>query len=162
MGRQIVILGVFVADTSFRTDRLPKIGETLLGNSFALGPGGKGSNQAVACARIPDGMDFATAAPLMCAGVTTFNALRNADARPGDGVIGEEHDDTESTTGRNWVVDPIDGAAGASRVDIEVDGAAGRSTPYSLSLAPIAPFSRAIWMSSSSSQLDTWRPLSKP
>ncbi len=47
----IVILGVFVADAAYRAERLPKIGETLLGNSFALGPGGKGSNQAVAAAR---------------------------------------------------------------------------------------------------------------
>lgn len=47
----IVILGVFVADAAYRADRMPKIGETLLGNSFALGPGGKGSNQAVAAAR---------------------------------------------------------------------------------------------------------------
>ena len=37
-----------------------------------------------AVARVPEGMDFAEAAPLLCAGVTTFNALRNADARPGD------------------------------------------------------------------------------
>ncbi len=50
MGK-VVVLGVFVADTAYRADRLPRIGETLLGNSFALGPGGKGSNQAVACAR---------------------------------------------------------------------------------------------------------------
>lgn len=47
----IVILGVFVADTSFRADRPPRMGETILGNSFALGPGGKGSNQAVAASR---------------------------------------------------------------------------------------------------------------
>jgi D-arabinose 1-dehydrogenase-like Zn-dependent alcohol dehydrogenase len=39
---------------------------------------------AVAIARVPDGMDFADAAPLLCAGVTTFNALRNAGARSGD------------------------------------------------------------------------------
>lgn len=51
MKDQIVILGVFVADTSYRADRAPVIGETILGNSFALGPGGKGSNQAVAAAR---------------------------------------------------------------------------------------------------------------
>lgn len=52
MDRQdIVILGVFVADTAYRADRAPKMGETILGNSFALGPGGKGSNQAVAAAR---------------------------------------------------------------------------------------------------------------
>jgi len=38
----------------------------------------------VALARIPDGLTDAEAAPLMCAGVTTFNSLRNSLARPGD------------------------------------------------------------------------------
>ncbi|KMW59229.1 Ribokinase [Candidatus Rhodobacter oscarellae] len=47
----VVILGVFVADTTYRADRAPRMGETIMGNSFALGPGGKGSNQAVACAK---------------------------------------------------------------------------------------------------------------
>jgi ribokinase len=51
MGK-VVILGVFVADTAYRADRMPRIGETIMGNTFVLGPGGKGSNQAVACARI--------------------------------------------------------------------------------------------------------------
>ena len=50
MGR-VVILGVFVADTAYRAPRQPKMGETILGRSFVLGPGGKGSNQAVAAAR---------------------------------------------------------------------------------------------------------------
>lgn len=47
----IVILGIFVADTTYRAERQPKMGETILGNSFALGPGGKGSNQAVAAGK---------------------------------------------------------------------------------------------------------------
>lgn len=51
MTRSIVILGVFVADTTYRATRLPQKGETLIGTGFALGPGGKGSNQAVAAAR---------------------------------------------------------------------------------------------------------------
>ena len=51
MGR-IAILGVFVADTSFRADRMPRMGETILGRSFALGPGGKGSNQAVSAGKL--------------------------------------------------------------------------------------------------------------
>ncbi len=51
MGK-VVVLGVFVADTAYRAARLPRMGETLMGKTFALGPGGKGSNQAVACARI--------------------------------------------------------------------------------------------------------------
>jgi len=49
MGK-VVILGVFVADTAYRADRPPRMGETVMGHSFALGPGGKGSNQAVAAA----------------------------------------------------------------------------------------------------------------
>ena len=37
-----------------------------------------------ALARIPDGLSSVDAGPLMCAGVTTFNSLRNSGARPGD------------------------------------------------------------------------------
>ena len=48
----VVILGVFVADTAYRADRMPRLGETVLGNAFTLGPGGKGSNQAVAAGRM--------------------------------------------------------------------------------------------------------------
>ncbi len=41
---------------------------------------------AEAVARVPDGLTDAEAAPLMCAGITTFNALRHSPARPGDTV----------------------------------------------------------------------------
>ena len=37
-----------------------------------------------AVAMLPEGMAFDEAAPLLCAGVTTYNALRNSPARPGD------------------------------------------------------------------------------
>ncbi|ESP87524.1 alcohol dehydrogenase [Candidatus Halobonum tyrrellensis G22] len=39
---------------------------------------------AEAVAAIPDELDAVDAAPLLCAGITTFNALRNTDADPGD------------------------------------------------------------------------------
>jgi alcohol dehydrogenase/propanol-preferring alcohol dehydrogenase len=39
-----------------------------------------------AVARFPDELAPVDAAPLMCAGLTTFNALRNSGARPGDVV----------------------------------------------------------------------------
>ena len=48
--KPIVNLGIFVADAAFRADRMPRMGETILGHGFALGPGGKGSNQSVASA----------------------------------------------------------------------------------------------------------------
>jgi ribokinase len=49
---KVVVLGSFVADVAFRAARLPRWGETLLGSGFTLGPGGKGSNQSVAAARV--------------------------------------------------------------------------------------------------------------
>ncbi|RFB85277.1 ribokinase [Rhizobium leguminosarum bv. trifolii] len=47
----IVILGIFAADTAYKAKRLPHIAETLMGSGFTLGPGGKGSNQAIAAAK---------------------------------------------------------------------------------------------------------------
>src|SRR5436190_19456896 len=41
---------------------------------------------AIALASVPDDLGAVDGAPLMCAGVTTFNALRNSGARPGDVV----------------------------------------------------------------------------
>jgi ribokinase len=48
---RVTIMGSYVADVAFRIDRLPTWGETRMGQSFQLRPGGKGSNQAVAAAR---------------------------------------------------------------------------------------------------------------
>ena len=46
---------------------------------FLIAPAG-------ALARIPDGLSAVEAAPLLCAGITTYNSLRNSGARPGDRV----------------------------------------------------------------------------
>jgi ribokinase len=47
----ITVLGSFVVDLTARTPHMPVPGETVLGKSFKLGPGGKGGNQATAAAR---------------------------------------------------------------------------------------------------------------
>ena len=60
MAGGVVVLGVFVADMTFRGARAPRMGETLIGDSFALGPGGKGSNQAIAIARAGGQVQFLT------------------------------------------------------------------------------------------------------
>ncbi len=54
----VTVMGSFVADLAFRTGRIPVWGETLMGNEFKLGPGGKGSNQAVAAARAGGRVSF--------------------------------------------------------------------------------------------------------
>src|SRR5712671_5093272 len=54
------------------------------GISFDGGYGEYMIAPASAVARFPDELPPADAAPLLCAGITTFNALRNSGARPGD------------------------------------------------------------------------------
>ena len=56
--KPIAIMGIFVVDLAFETARLPKWGETVLGPEFRLGPGGKGSNQAIGAARLGGRVNF--------------------------------------------------------------------------------------------------------
>lgn len=48
----ITVVGSFAVGMTMRTQRMPVFGETLVGADFDMGPGGKGSNQAVAAARL--------------------------------------------------------------------------------------------------------------
>jgi len=54
----ISVLGIFVADISFSGSKIPAVGETILGNKYNVGPGGKGCNQAVAIARLGAKVNF--------------------------------------------------------------------------------------------------------
>lgn len=48
----ITVVGSFAVGLTIRTPQIPVFGETLRGSDFDMGPGGKGSNQAVATARL--------------------------------------------------------------------------------------------------------------
>ncbi len=48
---RILVVGIFVVDLSFYSAKLPASGETVIGRSYNIGPGGKGSNQCVAISR---------------------------------------------------------------------------------------------------------------
>ncbi|MCM2459962.1 ribokinase [Pseudomonas sp. CG7] len=52
MPAKVVVIGSLNMDLVTRAPRLPRGGETLIGQSFATIPGGKGANQAVAAARL--------------------------------------------------------------------------------------------------------------
>ncbi len=56
--KDITILGIFVADISFSGDKIPITGETILGDSYNIGPGGKGCNQAIAISRLGGKVSF--------------------------------------------------------------------------------------------------------
>ena len=54
----ITVLGIFVADISFSGNKIPSTGETILGDSYNVGPGGKGCNQAIAISRLGGKVNF--------------------------------------------------------------------------------------------------------
>lgn len=49
---KIFVVGSYVEGMTMRVPRLPALGESLVGDSFDMGPGGKGGNQAIAAARL--------------------------------------------------------------------------------------------------------------
>lgn len=120
----IIILGVFVADAAYRCTRMPVVGETLLGTGFQLGPGGKGSNQAVAAAKAGGDVAFLSRIGADTfgqmgrdvwadAGVTSF-AITDADTPTGSaGIFIEE------ASGRNAIVIAPGASGNLSVADID-------------------------------------------
>ena len=49
---KVAVIGSFAVGLTMRAERFPVAGETLLGTDFDMGPGGKGSNQAIGAARL--------------------------------------------------------------------------------------------------------------
>jgi D-arabinose 1-dehydrogenase-like Zn-dependent alcohol dehydrogenase len=76
----------FVCDPCRRGDFIVCENEKITGISFDGGYGEYMIAPAEAVAAIPDDLPAEQAAPLLCAGITVFNALRNVGARAGDTV----------------------------------------------------------------------------
>ena len=58
MSAEVAVVGSYNVGLTVQTPRLPVIGETILGERFLEGPGGKGSNQAIAAARLGGEVHF--------------------------------------------------------------------------------------------------------
>ncbi|MFQ5794992.1 MAG: ribokinase [Candidatus Bipolaricaulia bacterium] len=73
MSAKIAVVGSYNVGLTVQTSRPPSIGETVLGGNFSEGPGGKGSNQAIAAARLGAEVHF-----IGCVGTDRFgdDALR--------------------------------------------------------------------------------------
>ena len=56
----ITVFGIFVADLCFFSNSIPEKGESILGSKHLVGPGGKGSNQAIAAAKLNGEVYFIT------------------------------------------------------------------------------------------------------
>ncbi|MHA1189736.1 MAG: ribokinase [Alphaproteobacteria bacterium] len=119
----IIILGVFVADTAYRADRPPNMGETIMGKSFALGPGGKGSNQSVAAARLGGDVTFISRLGRDPFADMALKTWADAGVKPCVTQIGETY------TGAAYIF--IDDATGDNAIII-CPGAAATITPADL------------------------------
>ncbi|MDD9909016.1 MAG: ribokinase [Ahrensia sp.] len=105
----VTILGIFVADTAYRADRAPRMGETILGNSFALGPGGKGSNQAVAAGRLGADVSFISRLGVdafadMASKIWADAGVTDATLRDADGYTGAAYVFIEEASGDNAII----------------------------------------------------------
>lgn len=127
-GKPIVILGVFVADTSYRAQRQPRMGETILGTSFTLGPGGKGSNQAVAAGMLGADVTMITrlgrdAFAEMARAIWAKSNVKSAVIETPESYTGAAYIFVEDATGNNAIIISPGAAALISAADIEANAA---------------------------------------
>jgi ribokinase len=150
MSDHVLVMGSFVADTAYRAARLPAWGETLMGSGFSLGPGGKGSNQAVAAARALTGSG-ATVQLLSKLGNDAFGQLARttwAAAGIDDSLVGT----CDTPTGAAAIL--IDEARGENAI-IVVPGACFTLTPAEVDAASAAIGSATVFLTQLELPLNT-------
>jgi ribokinase len=74
---EITVVGSINIDISALTDRYPNRGETIFGKKMEVLPGGKGANQAIACARLGKQVNMVGAIGQDVYGEILLNALQN-------------------------------------------------------------------------------------
>ncbi|WP_448124205.1 ribokinase [Pseudomonas veronii] len=125
MPAKVVVVGSLNMDLVTRASRLPRAGETLIGQSFSTVPGGKGANQAVASARLG-----AEVAMIGCVGSDAYG-VQLRDALLAEGI------DCQA-------VSRVDGSSGVALIVVDdssqnaiviVAGSNGELTPASLQAA---------------------------
>ena len=132
MTSRVVVVGSFNMDLTTTVARMPCPGETVLGDVFTTGPGGKGSNQAIAAARLGAhvtfvgriGTDaFGEAALAIWArdGVDTHFVIRDPDHATGVAPIFVDK------TGENMIVVALGANLALSPADVDAAADAIRS-----------------------------------
>lgn len=126
MTDRITILGIFVADATFRAERTPVMGETVIADSFALSPGGKGSNQAIAAAKLGANVSFLSKLGKDTFADMAFQIWQDAGVDPhvsqvASSYTGAANIFVDNTTGENAIVVCPGAAQTISVADIEAD-----------------------------------------
>ncbi len=137
MKQGVAILGIFVADLAFRAGRMPAIGETIAGSGFAMGPGGKGSNQAFAAARAGAKVSF-----ISRIGADDFGAVARATWQR-EGIVARVVDDASRPTGAAFIY--VNDTTGENAI-IVVPGAAAAITAEDVSAVADAITGAAVFV----------------
>lgn len=118
--QKIVVFGSFVVDLTSWADHLPVPGETAMGSLFKMGPGGKGSNQAVAASRAGADMTLVTKVGNDIFGETALNFYKKENMSTEYIFI-----DQEKETGTALIM--VDEVTGQNQI-LVVSGACGNIT----------------------------------
>ena len=121
----ITVLGIFVADISFLGEKIPTTGETILGDSYNIGPGGKGCNQAIAISRLGGKVNFISKLGNDDYGKLAINKLKKDNINTSNIIISKKHKTgvsgihVDRNTGKNAIT-VIRGAPESLTID-EID-----------------------------------------
>ena len=122
MPAKVVVIGSLNMDLVTRASRLPRAGETLIGQTFSTVPGGKGANQAVASARLG-----ASVAMVGCSGTAAYGSQLR-DALLVEGIDCQAVSTVEGSSGVALIV--VDDSS--QNAIVIVAGSNGELTPASL------------------------------
>ena len=121
----ISVLGIFVADISFSGDKIPTTGETILGDNYNIGPGGKGCNQAIAISRLGGKVNFISKLGNDDYGKLAINKLKKDNIDISNIIISKKHKTgvagihVDRNTGKNAIT-VVRGAPASLTID-EID-----------------------------------------
>ena len=121
----ITVLGIFVADISFLANKIPATGETILGDSYNVGPGGKGCNQAIAISRLGGKVNFISKLGNDDYGKLAVNKLKKDNIDTSNLIISNNHKTgvagihVDRNTGKNAIT-VVRGAPSSLTID-EID-----------------------------------------
>jgi ribokinase len=163
--RGVAILGIFVADLAFRAARMPAIGETIAGSGFKMGPGGKGSNQAVAAARAGAAVTFISKIGKDEFGAIALETWRKEGiaarvAEAADLPTGAAFIYVDDTTGDNAIIVVAGAAASISAADVDKAGDAIRAAAVFITQLeqPVAAARRGLEIARSAGVITIFNP----
>lgn len=162
---KIVVVGSFVVGITLGVPRMPIPGETLIGDSFDVGPGGKGTNQAIGAARLGAEVNL-----LACIGDDVFADMavdiyqrenlsldhihRMPNINTGLGVV------TLLPSGENWIV--VDFGANLRLTPAHVEAAEDLIAASDIVIAqfeiPLETATRAMVLGRKHGALTIWNP----